>query len=306
MKNCFKKITLFIFLFNFFVLCFADELIIEPDAGRAPLFTAINDAKSSVNLSMYGFTDGSLLQSLLQAKQAGKSVRVLLEPHPYKIEDENKKAIQFLQHAQILLHWPSSQFRFLHQKTILLDQNNAIVMTFNLTHAAFKKERNFAILITDPSMVQEIQRVFDADWARNPVAVQNPNLVWSPDNSRRKILSLIKKAKFSIKIYTQTLADYEIVGALADAAHSNVKVQILLSKLPKKQCLNYLKRAGVEVHVSHENYIHAKAFIIDQKRAMVGSINLTKTSLDENRELSVITEDKKIIHQLSDTFDRDL
>ncbi len=305
MKNCFKKFVLFILLFNFSILCFADELIVEPDNGRAPLFDAIEHAKSSVNLSLYGFTDASLMQSLADAKNKGKNVRVLLEPHPYKADDENTKAIQFLQHAQIPLHWPSEQFRFLHQKTLILDHSNAIVMTFNLTHSSLKNERNFALRITDPAMVQEIQRVFDADWEQKKISVENPSLVWSPDNSRKKILAFIQQARSDIKIYTQDIVDYEVIGALAKAAHNHIKVQILLSAAPTKKRLNYLSRAGVVVHVSDGYYIHAKVFIVDQKRAMVGSINLTKTSLDENRELSVITDDKKIVRQLSEQFDRD-
>lgn len=296
--------TLFFLLCH--LSCFADTLIVEPDDGRAPLFKAIEQAKSSVQLVVYGFTDTSLMQALARAQNTGKNVRVLLEPHPYKSEDENNSAIQFLQHAQIPLHMPDSQFKFLHQKTLLLDQDRAIVMTFNFTRSSFSKERNFALLITYPAMVQEIQRVFDADWEQKKVTVQQPNLVWSPDNSRKKIMAFIREAKSEIKIYTQNIEDYEMIGALADAARNNVKVQILLSEAPTKKRLKYLTRAGVEVHESDSSYIHAKVIIVDQKIAILGSINLTKTSLDENRELSVITEDKKIIHQLSELFDRDL
>ncbi len=288
------------------LFCFADTLIVEPDDGKGPLLTAIAQAKSSVALATYGFTDTHLMQALAQAQNTGKNVRVLLEPHPYKIEDENHQAIQFLQHAQVPLHMPGSQFHFLHQKTLVLDRNRTFVMTFNFTHSSFNRERNFALLIIDPAMVQEIQRVFDADWEQKKVVVQQPNLVWSPDNSRKKIMALIQQAQSEIKIYTQNIEDYEMIGALANAARAHVKVQILLSTAPIKKRLQYLTRAGVEVHLSHGSYIHAKVIMVDQKKAMLGSINLTKTSLDENRELSVITEDKKIIHQLSELFDRDL
>lgn len=304
MKNCFKILTAFI-LVNFSLFCFADELIVEPDNGRAPLIEAIHHAKKTVNLTLYGFTDTNFMQSLADAKNNGKTVRILLEPHPYRANDENTKAIQFLQHADIPIHWPSEQFKFLHQKTFLLDNDNAIVMTFNLTRSTFKNERNFALRITDAAMVQEIQRVFNADWQQQQSFVSNPNLVWSPDNSRTKILDFIEQAQSDIKIYTQNIADYEVIGALAQAARSHVKVQILLSSMPTKKRLNYLRHAGVKVHKSDGYYIHAKVFIVDQKRAMVGSINLTKTSLDKNRELSVITYDKKIIQQLTDIFDQD-
>lgn len=305
MKNSFKIIVTFILFFNFSILGFADELIIEPDNGRAPLTEAILQAKKTVNLSLYGFTDTNLMQSLKDAKDKGKKVRVLLEQHPYQANDENNNAIQFLQQANIPLHNPGEQFKFLHQKTFILDSHNAIVMTFNLTHSSFKNERNFALRITDPAMVQEIQRVFDADWTQQKSVVDNLNLVWSPDNSRRKILAFIQQAQSDIKIYTQTISDYKVIEALANAARAHVKVQILLSSVPTKKRLNYLRRAGVEVHVSEGYYIHAKVLIVDQKRAILGSINLTETSLDQNRELSVMTSDKKIVRQLTQLFDQD-
>ena len=51
--------------------------------------------------------------------------------------------------------------------------------------------------------------------------------------------------------------------------------------------------------------IHAKVFIIDNEKAVIGSINLTRASLDDNRELAVITEDPTVLKQLIHTFDQD-
>jgi cardiolipin synthase len=296
---------LLLVFFAFSVSCFADELIIEPDQGPSPLLSAIANAHTSIDLVMYGLTDKRFLQALAQAKNKRKNIHILLEPHPYHAENENTAAIHFLQQAHIALQWPSAQFKLLHQKTFLFDQQSALIMTFNLTYAAFKKERNFALLITNPSMVQEIKNVFKADWTQQKIIVQHPSLVWSPDNSRIKILQFIQQAQSEIKIYTQNIADYSIIGALTKAARSNVKVQILLSSLPTKKRLNYLTQAGVVIHFSKHEIIHAKVIMIDQKQALIGSINLTKPSLDENRELSVITADPHVIHDLVKTFNQD-
>jgi len=294
-----------VLLFFSIIPCFADQLIIEPDNGREPILAAISNAESSVNLVIYGLTDLSFAQALAISKNNGKTIHVLLEPHPYKIPEENTESIRFLQHAHIPLHWPSTQFRFLHQKTFVFDNRIALVMTFNLTNSSFKNERNFALLITNPSMVQEIQRVFDADWQHQSITVSHPNLVWSPDNSRKKILALLQQAQSEIKIYTENITDYQIIGALAKAARSHINVQILLSSKPNKKSLNYLTHAGVVIYQSHHYLIHAKAIMIDRKRALIGSINLTQPSLDSNRELSVITENNSIIQTLITTFNHD-
>lgn len=304
-----QRETLFKFLFVFLLLftspLFADELIIEPDAGRAPLLSAMQHAKSSVELVMYGFTDERFMDALIAAKNQGKNVQVLLEPSPYRAADENERAIHALQNNHVNLQWPDSHFKLTHQKTFLFDQQTALVMSFNLTHSSFTRERNFALLITNPEEVREIQRVFSADWAHQTVSVENPNLVWSPDNSREKILRLIRSAKSDIDIYAQDISDYQTIGALAKAARAGVKVRIIMSARPEKfhnKKLAYLRRAGVLIHNSHHYYIHAKVMIVDHERALVGSINFTKPSMDSNRELSVITDDREVIQQLSKTF----
>ncbi len=130
--------------------------------------------------------------------------------------------------------------------------------------------------------------------------------MWSPDNSRKKIIDFIHQAKTDIKIYTENITDYQIIGALANASRSNINVQILLSSKPNKKSWDYLTHAGIVIHISPYTLIHAKVIMIDHARAMVGSINLTAPSLDKNRELSVITDNKPIIQLLIATFAHDI
>lgn len=299
-------LSLFFFAFALPIFA-AEQLIVEPDAGRQPLLAAIEKAKSSVDLVMYGWTDERFLTAVSQAKNAGKQVHVLLEPSPYKAEHENAFAIGQLQADKIHLHWANPDFKLTHQKTFLLDQHSAIVMTFNLTHSSFKKERNFALIIDDPAMVKEINAVFNADWQHKTIAVHHANLIWSPDNSREKIIDFINQATSDLQIYAQDVGDYETIGALAKAARNGVSVKILTSKIQprSKRKFGFLRKAGVEIRVSPHYFIHAKVIIADHKRAVLGSTNLTRASLNDNRELSVITRNKKTVSELVNTFEKD-
>lgn len=303
--NTAKIFSFFIFFFIFTVGFANQTLIVEPDASALPLLSAIQQAGSSVDLVMYGFTDQEFVRALIGAKARGKSVRVLLQQHPYKAEDENERVIESLQHADIHLMWPDSNFKLTHQKTFILDHAEAVVMTFNLTYSSFKKERNFALIISDPAMVSEIQRVYDADWQHKSSRVQNANLIWSPDNSREKLLALIRGAKTEIKIYAESLTDYQIIGALAGAARDGVRVEILTSadknKRDSKQ-FRYLEKAGVEIRFSQGYLIHAKVMMVDGRTAVIGSINLTRASINENRELAVISRDSAVLQKLNRTF----
>lgn len=283
----------------------ADQLIIEPDMGRKPLLDAINNSQHSIELVMYGFTDKELLDALILKKNQGKTVKVILESNPYKSETENNKAIAAFNSQELTWQGHIPPYRLIHQKTLILDGSKAIVMTFNFTHSTFKNERNFALIIDDPRRVKAIDSLFSADWNHIAASSADPDLIISPDNSRDQLLTLINHAKNSIKIYAQGLNDYKIIGALANASRRSVTVQIVTSNRIRDKQIKYLQRAGVTIHYSKKLMIHAKVFIIDNQKAVIGSINLTRASLDDNRELSVITRDTKVIEQLNNTFTHD-
>ncbi len=298
----------FVLLFFTSVCCAQPVLITEPDNGVTPLINAMTHANQAIDLVMYGFTDQQFAAELIAAKQHGKSVRVLIQQHPYMTDNENQAIITLLQNAAVPLVYADQNFKLTHQKTLIIDNNKALVMTFNLTHSTFKKERNFALIVTDPDELQEIESVFDADWHHQAVSVHNENLIWSPDNSREKLVALVQRAHDGIKVYAESITDYAMVGALASAARRGVKVAILTSNESKKingKKFHYLEKAGVLIRISRGLIIHAKVLLIDHQTAVVGSINLTKPSIDENRELAVIIHDENIYRQLENTFDSD-
>lgn len=69
----------FCFLFLFITLpTYADQLIIEPEMGRAPILDLINQSEHSLKLVMYGLTDNILLHAIVQKKRQNKTVTIIL------------------------------------------------------------------------------------------------------------------------------------------------------------------------------------------------------------------------------------
>lgn len=291
-------------LFSWTQFIWADQLIIEPEMGRTPILDAIKNAEQSIDLVMYGFTDDAILQALL--RKQNKSLKIILERSPYRADKENLKIIKVFNDNDIKWHGAVPPYRLVHQKSLIIDDNKAIVMTFNFTRSTFKNERNFALVIDDAKRVHAIADIFAADWNHKSVANNPTDIILSPDDSRDKFTALIKQAKNSIQIYAQTLNDYKLVGALAKTARKGVKIDVLTSASMRGKQLDYLTRAGVNIHQSNGLYIHAKAMVIDNQIAIIGSTNLTRASLEDNRELSVVTRDPTVIRQLSETFEHDL
>lgn len=300
-------LRIFLFFCIFHSAFALEQLIIEPNAGRNPILNELSKAKSSIELVMYGITDKSFIDAIVKAKKAGKEVKIILEPRPYQSEDENRYALRRFKEANIELVEPNPDFRLTHQKTLIFDHARAMIMTFNLTQSTFKNQRNFALLTDNPAIVKEIDEVFKADSKHKLYPVKNDELIWSPNNSRQKILELIKQSQSTLKIYAQDITEYQIIGALAKASRAGKTVQLLLSEPNEKNRRKYdfLTRAGVKIHFSRFFKIHAKVIMVDDHKAMLGSINLTKSSLNDNRELAIITTQPEVVAQLINIFLKD-
>lgn len=66
-----------------------------------------------------------------------------------------------------------------------------------------------------------------------------------------------------------------------------------------------LKRQGIDVRALATPSQHAKALVIDGARAYVGSINFTRNSMDNNREIGVLFDDAAAVKVVADTFNSD-
>ena len=112
-------------------------------------------------------------------------------------------------------------------------------------------------------------------------------------------------------IYAEVVRDPEVMEVLAAAEHRGVAVRLNMAGDPDGTDDNAEERAeladaGVEVRLARGGlYIHAKMVLVDGVRAFVGSQNFTATSLDQNRELGVLLDDRASVTRLSRTFDED-
>ncbi len=283
------------------------ELIIEPDMGKTPILSAIKDAKSSIDLEIYLFSDTDILQELENAKKRGVNVRVILEENPYGGFSSNTETKNKLAYYGIDWKWDNKNYEFTHSKFLIIDSKTGYIMNFNLSNASFTKNREFAIVTTDKTVIEELKNIFEADWNRKPYnPPENSPLVVSPENSRDKLKTLLKRSRGEILIYTEVLDDQEIKDILKQRRAYGAEVKVILAdpeSIPSNaEAVKELSRYGVDCKYVFTPYIHAKVIIVDETYAFVGSENLTTNSLDENREVGVIISDKGIISQIADKF----
>jgi len=286
------------------------SLITEPQDGTSPLQKLIQGASSTIDLVMYEFDDTQLEQLRIKRAQEGIAVRVMLDNGYFGAGSNlNQQAFETLRSGGVQVHWSPTYFALTHEKSIVVDQARALIMTFNLTPKYYKSDRDFALADTDASDVAAMEQAFDSDWnGQKAPAPMGDALVWSP-GSHDALLSLINSATSSLDIYNEEMQDSKIIAALEAAAVRGVDVEVVMTYSSEwKSAFQALSRAGVHVRTykaSAPLYIHAKMVLTDGAKAFVGSENFSSTSLDQNRELGIVVSDASVISELQRTFSQD-
>lgn len=285
------------------------QLVVNPGEGPQLVKDMIAGASQSADLVIYELQDRSIEQLLVDAKNRGVQVRVLLQNVKSFGHYPNDEAYQFLQNNGVSVRWASSNFFLTHQKTLIIDGEQALIMTFNLQEQYYDTSRDFGVLDKNSNDLAAIQEAFSADWQGSVItAKQGDDLVWSP-GSADILLSLINRAQKTLDIYTLEMDDPRITQALEDAASRGVQVRIVMTYATNwKDALNELVAKQVSVHTfasSAKTFIHAKVIMADGALAFIGSENFSAASLDQNRELGVITAQQDILQKLQQAFQGD-
>jgi cardiolipin synthase len=288
------------------------KIIIEPDDGITPVLNLINNAEKSIDLVIYQMTDKDISDALINAKERGVHVRVLLNLGYYgkKENTTNDLAYQYLQNGGVEVHWAPKYFALTHQKTLVIDNNKALIMTWNFVPKYYPTGRDFGILDSDINDVTAIEKTFEADWNNKQIDTQlGDDLVWSP-SSENDLLLIIENTKETLDIYNEEMNYDVITKAIKSAEARGVQVRIVMTyNSANKQVFNDLIESGAEIHTysasSKKIYIHAKTIISDSKYAFVGSENFSFNSLNKNRELGIFVKDSSVISPLLNTFNFD-
>ena len=280
-----------------------------PDDGSGPLIALLRHADYSIDVAVYLLSSREIQAELTAAQQRGVRVRVLLEQNPVGGGESNRSTQQLLTAAGVAVRWSDPAFRFTHAKVILIDGVQAVIMTLNLTASSFRTNRDFAVVVEDPAVVDALDALFASDWERLPSPDFTLPLVVSPLNARRELQGLINAARQSLDLYVLSLEDDAIAAALAAAAERGVRVRLITNPPTGDDSYaderDLVRASGGHIGFLASPNVHAKVAIADGRRAFVGSQNFTATSLDQNREVGIIVDDAEVLRRLQQTFEAD-
>jgi cardiolipin synthase len=177
-------------------------------------------------------------------------------------------------------------------------------------------------------IVQLMQGLFIWDWHletniklsleknyENSFAVkgdQNAQLIPSgPEFGKASIhqvlLSAIYEAKFSLVLTTPYFVpDESLHDALKVAALRGVDVKIILPAINDSFMVRYASRAffdellsaGVKIYKFHGGLLHSKSIVIDEKIALLGTVNLDRRSFWLNFEMTMLVDNHNFAGEL--------
>ena len=128
-------------------------------------------------------------------------------------------------------------------------------------------------------------------------------------------INIINSAKKYLYIMTPYLIiDTDMTNALIRAAKRGVDVKIIVPGIPDKKIVytqtssffELLSNGGVKIYKFTKGFVHSKVYVSDDKRAVVGTINMDYRSLYLHFENGIYMENVKEIKDVKKDMDETL
>ncbi len=269
----------------------------------------LSKPSTTIKIWTYDFTEQNIKEQLRALLDSGTKIKLIMENYKYKQYKNTRNHIQeyFSSYSGFQLHSDKGlHTQYQHAKVTLLDDFFAI-HTANLTHSSFFKNREYWFRSTHPEVLASLHKIFGKDRNQQEILLEDihPNILVCPINCRIGLETLLQSAKESIIMQEQYLADERIVELLKNKAEDpDFNIKITLAR-PSD---NYTWTRYFWTHrvrVLKKPYLHAKMILIDKKYLILGSMNISTTSLDRNREVGIILTDTWSIHTFLKQFTSD-
>ena len=271
-------------------------LVVLPEDGAGGILAAIAGAHTRVWGEMYMLTSFDAMDALAAARGNGADVRLLLEPAPYGDATANQTAFDSLTAAGVDARWFAVPDGLVHAKFLVIDAA-AWILTLNLTLSGLTRNREYAVVDRGAADVGRLADVWQGDAIGAAPGVASPatRVVVAPLDARARVTAALDAAHTSVAIEVEELSDADFVTRLIGARDRGVELSIVVPARDRSAATNAavarLSDAGVAVRALVTPTLHAKAMVVDHRTTYLGSINFTRASFDDNREVGVIETD---------------
>ena len=231
-----------------------------------------------------------------------------------------------------------------HRKIVVIDGKIGYMGGMNIAERYLKGVHNGdwrdTHLRIEGAACQQLQQVFMDDWRKQSTTTPHDTTLHhatphytihqapcpiqivasDPEDSMPPILQAMIEMADSAKQYLYIQSPYflppkPLQEALCEAAKRGVDVRLMIPKRGDRSIFisyasrSYLKpllAAGVKVYFHTFGFIHAKAWVADDKIAMVGSSNIDFRSFTQSSEVNAFVYDTIFAQQMRQIFEQDM
>ena len=148
---------------------------VSPDSSATVFSAAVASVRRSLYVNVYEFTSPALAQTLVDARNRGTEVLVLVEGGPVGgISPEEKTILSMLNQSGIPVFMMVSTekekapYRFDHAKYMVIDGRTVFLTSENfkgsgVPPAGFRGNRGWGVMCDDPALAAYFERVFTSD-----------------------------------------------------------------------------------------------------------------------------------------------
>lgn len=263
---------------------------------------------------IYDITNPRMIDRL-QEQSLSHPVRIILEDQKYMQfgDDFWKTAAAFTTGDIVLYADKDLDVVYTHAKSFV-GEDRRVIQTANFNTTSWRDNREHFFLSQDEVIRQDLLKLFALDLSRITNSWDSytqdyeslkhsfsPELVVCPLNCREKIETLLNHAQERIWISTQYILDSAILNILKAKHHQGIDIRILSNKLESNRDL--LRVLGSEnIRFDTHIYNHDKLTLVDNI-VLMGSMNMSDNSLDNNREIGIILTDPSIVDAVETLFD---
>jgi len=286
--------------------------MIGPSRAVWKEWTAWLQGESSLDFRLYNYTFEDMQRRMRQQAAHGVTIQWIIERNQFARTGDWFLALQkqfawqpsFQLQADDNLH-----VEFQHAKTFVWEKH-FIIQTANSTYSSFNANREAFFFGEDIGIVATLRALFSADWAGESLysVKMDPDIVVCPVNCRSRVESLLQQAQQSIVMYEQYIDDPHIQSILVKKHAEGVNMRIILGASEtgnSAATTQFLKTLSSSVKFQPKPYVHAKVILIDNQFLLIGSMNISATSLDKNREIGILLLDPKQIRTVLYPFEKD-
>jgi cardiolipin synthase len=272
------------------------KLIVQPDAGIAPVLTAIKQAKKSIDILIFRLDRAELARALEAAVARGINVRALTA-HTNRGGEKNlrKLELELLQCGVTVSRTADDLLRY-HGKMMIVDNAILHVYGFNFTGRDMGQSRSLGIVTKNRKLVQEANKLFEADFNRQPYTPGAGRFVVSPENGRERLTKFVQGARRELLIYDPKVSDDTVLRILVERQKAGVDVKVI-GRVEAKWEIKSEKFPGKRLHI--------RAIVRDGARGFIGSQSLRRLELEKRREVGLIVDDPKVVNQMKAIFETD-